>query len=295
MARQAKRKMGEADCYVIEHVRKNGSSFMGQIDGAPFKNSKGEVIGTIGTLTDLSNHEIVEEKINDLATELTNATNELKEFTYIISHDLKAPIRAVSSLINWLIEDYNDKFDEEGREQLNLITNRVGRLNNLLNGALKYSRVINRKEKSEAFNVNDLINVLLNELNPPSKVEIKVEQDLPNIFGERDKIIMVFRNLIKNALENSPVEGLTIGINYHQSEVGLNYFSIEDNGIGIEEKHFERIFKIFQSLDKNEDSEKVGIGLTIAKKIVELHGGQLWVESALGKGSRFCFNLPIVK
>lgn len=292
LTRQKNRVQGDADCYLIEHVRKDGTVFMGQIDGAPFMNADGKVIGTIGTLNDISKHEIVENKINQLAQDLDDANKELKEFTYIVSHDLKAPIRAISSLIKWLLEDYKDKFDSLGQEQLDLIANRVERLNHLLNGTLKYSRIVNRSEQKESFLPYDLLLPMTNEFRQTNNVEILIAKDMPPIIGEREKVGTLFEDIIRNAIENSSPPDQKIEIGYESPKHNDGYFFVKDNGRGIESKHFDRIFKIFQSLDDNEENEKVGIGLTIAKKVVEIHGGKIWVVSDVGKGSKFCFTLP---
>lgn len=293
LARQENRKIGETDCYLIEHTRKDGTTFMGQIDGAPFVDSKGKIIGTIGTLNDISKHEVVEKKINKLVRDLDDANEELKEFTYIISHDLKAPIRAISSLIRWLSEDYKDKFDDVGKEQLDLIINRVDRLNHLLNGTLKYSRIVNRTEKKERFYIQDLISRISNEVRITNNIELVVSSDMPMIVGEREKINKLYESLVKNAIETTKAPNQKIEIGYSNENMNGGYFFVQDNGHGIEEKHFDRIFKIFQSLNSTGENESVGIGLTIARKVVELHGGRIWVESKVGEGSKFCFTLPL--
>lgn len=294
LKRLSTHKNDEPYSYLIEHVRKDGTIFIGRSDGTPLTNEKGKIIGTISTLNDLSKHEIIEKKVQKLTQNFNYVNNEFKEFTYIISHDLKAPIRAISSLIKWLVEDYQDKFDEMGKEQLDLISDRVDRLNNLLNGTLTYSRVVNRMEKKTTFQPLNLLKKIANDKRK-DHILLQIAGPMPMIYGEREKIGMVLENLISNAIQHTSPPDQKIEVGYHADKIRRSYFYVKDNGRGIEEKHIERIFKIFQSIDTTENDKKVGIGLTIAKKIVEMHGGKMWVESQVGEGSKFCFTLPLVQ
>jgi light-regulated signal transduction histidine kinase (bacteriophytochrome) len=216
---------------------------------------------------------------------------EFKDFAYIISHDLKAPLRAVKALTEWLAADYADKFDDEGKEQLKLLMSRVSRMHNLIDAALQYSRIGRVTENPVQIDLNQLIPEIIETLSPPPDIHITIENKLPIITSERTRIQQVFENLLSNAVRfMDKLEGFVkVGCT---EEDGYWKFSVSDNGPGIEEQHFERIFKIFQTLQPKDQLESTGVGLTLVKKIVEIYGGSIWVESKVGEGSTFFFTLP---
>lgn len=223
--------------------------------------------------------------------EVEKVKKELESFVYIISHDLKAPLRGINTIAKWLLEDYADKFDDEGKEQMNLLLGRVQRLNNLIDGVLQYSRVGRIKEGPVPINLNELVPNVIETLAPPENIKITIESELPTVMGERNRISQVFENLLGNAVRfmDKPQGQITVNC---VEENGFWKFSVADNGPGIEEKDFERIFKIFQTLAPRDEVESTGAGLTITKKIVEVCDGRIWVESEPGQGSTFFFTLP---
>jgi light-regulated signal transduction histidine kinase (bacteriophytochrome) len=232
-----------------------------------------------------------EQRQAQLLEDLEKVNRELKDFAYIVSHDLKAPLRGIATLAEWIATDYADKLDEQGREQINLLTGRVVRMQNLIDGILQYSRIGRVKEKKDVVNLNDLVSEVVDMVAPPENISITIENELPTIECERTRITQVFQNLISNAVKymDKPQGQVKIGC---IEEDDRWKFSVSDNGQGIEEKHFERIFQLFQTLSSHDKSESTGIGLTVAKKIVELCGGSIWVQSKVGEGSTFFFTLP---
>ena len=232
-----------------------------------------------------------EQRQAQLLEDLEKVNRELKDFAYIVSHDLKAPLRGIATLAEWIATDYADKLDEQGREQINLLTGRVVRMRNLIDGILQYSRIGRVKEKKDVVNLNDLVSEVVDMVAPPENISITIENELPTIECERTRITQVFQNLISNAVKymDKPQGQVKIGC---VEEDDRWKFSVSDNGQGIEEKHFERIFQLFQTLSPHDKSESTGIGLTVAKKIVELCGGSIWVKSKVGEGSAFFFTLP---
>jgi PAS domain S-box-containing protein len=216
---------------------------------------------------------------------------ELKDFAYIISHDLKAPLRGIKTLADWIASDYVDKLDDNGKDQMNLLLARVGRMHSLIEGVLQYSRVGRIKEENVKVNLNELMPEVIDMVAPPDNVTVTIAGELPVIECGRTSIMQVFQNLLSNAVKymDKPRGRVTIGCD---EEDGFWKFSVTDNGPGIEEKHFERIFRIFQTLTPRDEFESTGIGLTVIKKIVELYGGKIWVESEVGKGSTFLFTWP---
>jgi signal transduction histidine kinase len=229
----------------------------------------------------------------ELLKKLESISQEFKDFVYIVSHDLKAPLRAIKALTDWLAADYADKFDEDGKEQLKLLLSRVDRMNNLIDGVLEYSRVGRITEEKVQINLNGFVQETIELLGPPANVHITIENQLPMIVSEPTRIRQVFENLLSNAVRfmDKPEGFIKVGCS---EENGCWKFSVSDNGPGIPEQHFEKIFKLFQTLQAKDQFESTGVGLTITKKIVELYGGRIWLTSKAGEGSTFFFTLPKV-
>jgi signal transduction histidine kinase len=233
----------------------------------------------------------VELRVKQRTAELEGVNRELQEFAYVASHDLKAPLNGISRLAQWIVEDYREVIDAKGQEFLELLIGRVKRMNNLINGILEYSRVGRKNEQVEPIDLNSLVAEVIDILAPPERIQIAPEPDLPVILGDRTRITQVFQNLLDNALKfmDKPTGLITIRC----VDAGSFWtFSVTDNGSGIDARHHERIFRIFQTITPRDERENTGIGLSIVKKIVELYGGKIWVESELGKGSTFFFTFP---
>ncbi len=228
-----------------------------------------------------------------LQAEMDRVSHELKEFAYIISHDLKAPLRAIRTLVDWISTDYADKLDDDGRDQMTLLVNRVDRMHRLLEGVLEYSRIGRICEPLTRVNLNEVVPELIEDMDVPDTILVTVEDPLPVIETEPGRIRQVFEHLIANAVRFMDKPRGFIRIHSaEQQDAWL--FSVTDNGCGIKEEHYERIFKIFQTLTAKDQSESTGIGLTLVKKTVEFYGGRVWVESAVGQGSTFSFTWPKV-
>jgi signal transduction histidine kinase len=204
---------------------------------------------------------------------------------------LKDPLRGIKTLAEWISTDYANKLDDNGKEQMSLLVGRVDRMHNLIDGILQYSRVGRVEEEKVVVNLNELVAEAIDMLAPPENITITVENELPVIKCEQTRITQVFQNLLSNAVKymDKPQGRIKVGC---VEENGFLKFSVADNGPGIEERHFEKIFQLFQTLTPRDEFESTGIGLTVAKKIVELYNGKIWVESKPGKGSTFFFILP---
>jgi signal transduction histidine kinase/predicted hydrocarbon binding protein len=231
-----------------------------------------------------------EQRQAQLLRQLEKTNQELKNFAFIVSHDLKAPLRGIKTLVEWITTDYADKLDDNGKGQMNLLASRVARMNNLIDGILQYSKLGRIKEEKVVVNLNELIPAVIDMLAPPENISITVENELPLIKCEKTRIMQVFQNLLSNAVKymDKPQGWIKIGC---IEENGFWKFSIADNGPGIEEKYHEKIFQIFQTLTRRDELESTGIGLSLVKKIVEIYGGKVWVESKPGEGSTFFFTL----
>jgi PAS domain S-box-containing protein len=244
-----------------------------------------------GIFRDVTEHKQAEQRQEQLLEQLEKINQELKDFAYIVSHDLKAPLRGISTLVKWISTDYADKFDQEGKEQMDLLLNRVERMHNLIDGILQYSRVGRVKEEKTQVNLNELVPDIVDMLAPPENITITIENELPMVECEKTRIMQVFQNLLSNAIKymDKPRGHIRVGC---VEEENCWRFSIADNGPGIEEKYFEKIFQIFQTLRPRDEVESTGVGLTVVKKIIEMYGGKIWVESVVDKGSTFLFTLP---
>jgi PAS domain S-box-containing protein len=233
-------------------------------------------------------------KLSKSHEHIAHINEELKAFTYSVSHDLKAPLRAISQLSFWLSQDYADKIDKEGQKQLSLLIGRVKRLDDLIEGLLQYSRAGKTREKELDIDLNTFINEIIEALSPKPNITITIKNKLPNFIGDPIRLGQLFQNLIDNAIKYNDKQNIIINIGSKKLEDFYEFY-IEDNGLGIEEKYFDRIFQIFQRLESRDTLEGTGIGLSLAKRIVQIYGGNMWVKSKIGVGTTFYFTLPIQK
>lgn len=229
-------------------------------------------------------------KLEEKTAQLALSNKELKEFAYIVSHDLKAPLRAISQLSYWISTDYKDAFDKEGKEMLTLLGSRVKRMDLLIDGILQYSRV-GRVENEEPIDLNNLVKDVIESLAAPENIEIKVVDALPKYIGDPTRFSQIFQNLISNSIKFSDKPKGKIKIAC--SDEGKYWkFSVEDNGPGIEEKYFDKAFQIFQTLQARDKIEGTGVGLSLVKKIINYYKGEVWIESKVGEGTIVFFTLP---
>jgi signal transduction histidine kinase/CheY-like chemotaxis protein len=230
-----------------------------------------------------SNRELL--KITSL---LKNRNRELDHFAYVTSHDLKAPLRAISNLATWLSEDLEGQIPAENQQQLELMQSRVKRMDGLIQGLLEYSRVGRQNIPVTVVNLSELINEAIDFLSPPPEFKIEVPPNLPTLTTQALSLQQVFTNLISNAIKYHPQQQGKITILVEEQEQ-FYQFGVQDDGLGIDPQYHDRIFTIFQTLQARDSIESTGIGLSIVKKIVESQGGKIWVESQLGEGATFYF------
>jgi signal transduction histidine kinase len=218
---------------------------------------------------------------------LGDRNRELDQFAYVSSHDLKAPLRAIANLSEWIEEDLEGQASPEVQQHLSLLRRRVHRMEALINGLLDYSRVGRSQVPIETVNVATLLAEVIDSLDPPPTFRVEAKA-MPTIQTRRLPLSQVFSNLISNAIKHCHRQDGKIWITAQQKNKFYE-FSVSDNGQGIAPEHQTRIFTIFQTLEPRDKTENTGIGLSLVKKIVETEGGQVWVESELGKGATFRF------
>lgn len=257
----------------------------------------------------LSARKRAEEKQAQLLKQVESANQELSDFAYVVSHDLKAPLRAIDSLVRWMADDYREKFDDDGRTQLGLLLGRVKRMHDLIDGILQYSRAGRVREERVSVDLSELVPEVIDRLAPPAQITVTIVSPLPTISAERTRVGQVFQNLLSNSIKymDKPEGVVEVGCADEEKSEGRSQMSevrsggdgpdmwrffVKDNGPGIEEKDFERVFQLFQTLKPRDTTDSTGVGLSVVKKIVEMYGGRVWVESKVGEGSTFLFTLP---
>lgn len=240
---------------------------------------------------ELKNSQMLTERLAMSNDGLQRANKELDQFAYVASHDLKAPLRGIANLSQWIEEDLGDSAPADVAEKMTLIRGRVQRLEALIDGILQYSRAGRAQSHIERVDTGALLTDVVELLAPPPEIVITIAPAMPSIMTARTPLQQVFMNLLSNAIKYNKRAGATIDVSV--IDRGDRYaFSIADNGPGIAAEYHERIFGIFQTLESRDRVEGTGIGLSVVKKTVELHGGSVVVNSALGKGATFTFEWP---
>ncbi|MBN8554368.1 MAG: GHKL domain-containing protein [Deltaproteobacteria bacterium] len=230
----------------------------------------------------------------DNNSELKKLNAELEQFVYIASHDLQEPLRTISSWAQLLKKDFHEQLPAEAQDYLNFMLDASHRMSQLIKDLLEVSRASSADIRLENKSFNDIVSVAVENLRASiseSKAEIKFESGLPNLSVDGLQFIQVFQNLIGNAIKFQSDRSPLISISAHEDDENWT-FCVRDNGIGIDPKFSERIFEVFRRLHTRDEYPGSGIGLSIAKKIVERHGGKIWVQSSFGKGSHFYFTIP---
>lgn len=238
-------------------------------------------------------HEKNEKALQESLIEVERSNSELEQFAYITSHDLREPLRMITSFLQLLERRYSDQLDEDANDFIGFAVDGAKRLDAMINDILIYSRVANKERDLTGVNFNKVLEqVYVNLAASVEETEAEITYDiLPEIITDERLMIQLFQNLIGNAIKYR--SEITPNIHISAINDGNKYiFSVKDNGIGIDPKHLDNIFTIFQRLHTHDEYEGTGIGLSIAQKIVNQHGGEIWAESELGKGTIFYFTLP---
>jgi PAS domain S-box-containing protein len=280
----------------LKHKKRDGTSIIVLSRWSLQKDVNGKTLGFLEINTDITKRKEAQEKLKELIGELKRSNYELQQFTYITSHDLQEPLRSIASFSQLLERRYKNKLDKDADEYINFVVDASTRMKEMIQGLLDYSNIGTRKEEFKSLNVEDILKQVLSNLNALiDENDAVVAHDLlPVITADRGLLVKLFQNLIENAIKfRKPDEHPKIHISAYLDKKNKEYvFSVADNGIGIETQYSDKIFEIFKRLHTIDEYRGTGIGLAICKRIVERHGGHIWVESELGRGSTFYFTIP---
>ncbi|HNB12927.1 MAG TPA: ATP-binding protein [Bacteroidia bacterium] len=242
-------------------------------------------------MSDVNERKKAEIQLNEYLSDLEKTNKELDKFAYIVSHDLKAPLRAIGNLTDWITQDSADSLSDESKENFQIIKGRVKRMEQLINAILEYSKVSKHKGTQELFSFNEIIHNAVDLAGTDSNCKVEISGTMPEYYGDKVKYQQVFMNLISNGIKHNNKEQKKIEISCRE-EGKFWEFMIKDNGPGIDKRFHEKVFVIFQTLKARDEFESTGIGLSIVKKIVEEAGGSIRIESTPGEGAAFYFTVP---
>ncbi len=275
----------------VRDVSKNGKQYWVDTTIVPMLNKLGKPYRYISFKIDISKIKNAELKTRQHAENLERINNELDQFAYVVSHDLKAPLRAINNLSEWIEEDITDIVDNETKENLKLLRGRVKRMEGLINGILEYSRAGRIKNTNVLVDLKQLITDITTVTNTRPDVKFIIPGEMPKIITERVALEQILANFISNAVKYNDSENPVVEIGFKDLDTAWE-FSVKDNGPGIPKKYHDKIFVIFQTLQARDKIESTGVGLAIVKKLIEDKGGKIHLESEPGKGSTFSFTWP---
>lgn len=278
--------------FEVRVLCKSGRYITGEFIGAPHIKD-GMVIEVIGFAREITHRKKAEEALKEKTEELSRSNRELEAFAYVASHDLQEPLRMVTNFVQLLAKRYQGKLDSDADDFINFAVDGAMRMWNLINDLLAYSRVGTRGHPFEPVNCETILQEALDNLKVAMEESgaVVTHDSLPTVTADSSQLGQLFQNLIGNAIKFRGNERPRIHVSANRNDNGW-IFSVRDNGIGIAPEYTERIFIIFQRLHGRQQYPGTGIGLAICKKIVERHGGRIWVESTPEKGATFYFTLP---
>jgi len=269
-----------------------------------YHDAKGDIAGVFAAARDITRRRDAEQELRKnerrlkaLLAEVAAKNEELDSFVYRVSHDLKSPIVTIDGFVGALREDFGDVLSEGGEKYLKYISDAARKMELLINDLLALSRIGRVTRKKTEFPFARLVKDALKALQPQIKargIVVNIQEDLPVIYGERMRLARAVDNLLTNAIKyigkENPSPRIDVGV---EEQDGQKVFFVRDNGIGIEKRDFDKIFQVFHRLPsaKKQVGEGTGVGLTIVKRIIEHHGGKIWLISEPGKGSTFYFTL----
>ncbi|MGZ7116605.1 MAG: PAS domain-containing sensor histidine kinase, partial [Methanobacterium sp.] len=280
--------------YPLEIKHKEGRVTPVLYNASVYRDESSEVIGVFAAARDITERKKAENMLKLKLEELARSNAELEQFAYVSSHDLQEPLRMIGSYLQLLQRKYEGELDDKADKYINFAVDGANRMQNLINDLLAFSRVTTQAREFEPTDCELILNQVLSNLEISIKENkaIIFHDHLPEVMSDSTQLAQVFQNLINNAIKFRSEKAPKIYISAKQND-NQWLFAVKDNGIGIDSKHLERIFEVFKRLHKRREYPGTGIGLSICKKIIERHGGHIWVESELGKGSTFYFTIPV--
>lgn len=232
---------------------------------------------------------VVNKQREELLHNLERKNQVLSDYAHMVSHDLKSPLRSIDSLANWILEDNKKLFDQNTTTNFNLILQNLEKMDALIRGILNYSTIDQAEIESYEVDLNHLIPEIIQILFKPKHVVVIVKGDMPMVKGDKFRLQQLFQNLIQNAIKSIDKKKGIVEITVKDVD-SFWLFTIKDNGKGISTEYHDKIFRIFEKIEN--DQMATGIGLSIVKKIIDFYGGQIYLESEVGKGTGFYFTLP---
>ncbi len=279
---------GRFSNYTARIVRKNNEVRWVQINASLIFDKQNKPIAAQGIIRNITELKNLEKQKEEILKQLEKSNKELYEYAHIVSHDLKSPLRSIDALISWIKSDNEGKLDAETLQNFTLVEDTLETMERLISNILEYSSAGSETNKLEKVDLNTTMDDLNRLLFVPEHISIHVLKKMPTVKGDPTKFQQLFQNLMSNAIKFCDKDNGIVEIDFVE-EPSFYQFSVRDNGIGIEKKFHDRIFKIFHALNKSKES--TGIGLSIVKKIVDLYEGNIWLESELGQGTTFFFTI----
>ena len=289
--------------YETLRLKKDGTPMDVSITLSPIFDDSGKLVAISNISRDITERKVaerelneyrnsLEEKVEKRTKELARSNAELEHFAYIAAHDLREPLRMITSFLQLLEKRYKDQLDQDANEFIDYAVDGAKRLNDMINDLLKYSKVTSTEPICLPVNLEKVLeDALINLIIPTEENNAVITYDsLPKVHGDEKLLILLLQNLIGNGIKYNDKKTPKIHISSIKKD-NQYIISVKDNGIGIKPEHLERIFTIFQRLHGKEEYDGTGIGLSIAQKIVHQHHGEIWVESEPGKGSTFYFTI----
>jgi PAS domain S-box-containing protein len=274
--------------------RKNGNIIWVQIAAATIRDANAEPLHSAVVIIDITERRRAEFELQNRTAQLANANKELESFSYSVSHDLKAPLRAIEGYSRMLVKKYGSTLDEDATRMLSVIHSSTEMMEVLINDLLSFSRVASNAMVLSEIDMDKLVSEVWDEIrqaNKERKLKLKITKMLPG-YGDLNLIRQVLINLISNAVKftKDRKQGIVEISSYKESD--KNVYCFKDNGAGFDMAYYNKLFGVFQRLHSHEEYEGTGVGLAIVQRIVQRHGGRVWAEGEVDKGATFCFTLP---